>query len=276
MRKISYIDILHEMNSGGTSKIFFGVDTRTGFPVAVKELDPHLFKNPEIKELFIEEANRYLYLEHPNIVKLEDLLLLDSLDTGYLVMEFIEGKNLKEHINKLSGPLPFVNAALFIYEALKAIEYVHDSGILHNDIKPSNIMLTEDMRIKVIDFGISIDVNRNQILENMFTPYYASPEQTIPGRRVDKRTDIYSMGITLFELVMGRPPFSGNNLTRSELIEKVRTEKVPPVISTKPYDLPFLDTINHIIQKATQKDPDYRYQDCETFMNDLEELLLLM
>ena len=254
MQRISYIEIIKELNAGGTAKIYLGVDTHTGFLVAVKELDAQLFKNPEIKQLFISEANRYLYLDHPNIVKLENLLLLPNHDTGYLVMEYIEGKNLKEYINGVTGPLPFANAAMFVYEALNAIEFAHDHGFVHNDIKPSNIMLTEKepIEIKLIDFGISIDTNQKQVLENMFTPYYASPEQTIPGHLVDKRTDIYSMGITLYELVVGRPPFSGKNLSRTELIEKVRSEKVPEVFSAEIFNQPYLELINEIIQKATQ------------------------
>lgn len=273
MQRIAYIEIIKELNAGGTSKIYLGVNTHTGFPVAVKELDSQLFRNPEIKRLFINEANRYLYLDHPNIVKLEDLLLLPTHDTGYLVMEYIDGKNLKEYIKGVTGPLPFENAAMFVNEALKAIEFAHESGFIHNDIKPSNIMLNDQMEIKVIDFGISIDINQQQILENMFTPYYASPEQTIIGRTVDKRTDIYSMGITLYELVVGRPPFSGINLSRSELIEKVRTGKIPEVKSNHVYNQPYLNLINNIIQKATQKDPDSRYQNCESFRDDLESML---
>jgi serine/threonine protein kinase len=275
MQRISYIEIIKELNAGGTAKIYLGVDTHTGFLVAVKELDAQLFKNPEIKQLFISEANRYLYLDHPNIVKLENLLLLPNHDTGYLVMEYIDGKNLKEYINGVTGPLPFANAAMFVCEALNAIDFAHNHGFVHNDIKPSNIMLTEKepIEIKLIDFGISIDTNQKQVLENMFTPYYASPEQTIPGHLVDKRTDIYSMGVTLYELVVGRPPFSGKNLSRNELIEKVRSEKVPEVFSAEIFNQPYLELINEIIQKATQKDPDYRYQNCKDFKSDLEQLL---
>ena len=133
MQRIAYIEIIKELNAGGTSKIYLGVNSHTGFPVAVKELDSQLFRNPDIKRLFINEANRYLYLDHPNIVKLEDLLLLPTHDTGYLVMEYIDGKNLKEYIKGVTGPLPFENAAMFVNEALKAIEFAHESGFIHKN-----------------------------------------------------------------------------------------------------------------------------------------------
>jgi serine/threonine protein kinase len=273
-RRISYIELIRELNSGGTSKVYLGVNTLTGYLVAVKELDAQLFKNLEIRSLFINEANRYLDLEHPNIVKLDNLLLLPNHDTGYLVMEYIEGKNLKEYINGVTGPLPFSNAAMILSEALNAIDFAHEQDIIHNDIKPSNIMLTDSdpTEIKVIDFGISIDKNEQQVLSNMYTPYYASPEQTFHGHPVDKRTDIYSMGITLYELVVGHPPFTGKNLSRTELIEKVRTQKVPEVKNTEPFNEPYLDIMNKIIQKATHKDPDFRYQSCREFKDELELL----
>lgn len=270
--KLRYIEIIEEINSGGTSKIYLGINTHTGYRVAVKELNSNLFMNENIRNLFIGEANRYLYLDHPNIVKLEDLFLLEQEETGYLVMEYIEGKNLKEYI-RAYGPLPYQNAAILIIEALKAIDFAHKRDVVHNDIKPSNIMLSELSEIKVIDFGISIDLKTRLDVENMFTPYYASPEQTIPGMDVDHRTDIYSMGISLYELVSGNTPFANRGLDKTQLKYKIRTEPVPYLKSYQSYDLPFEKKLNQIISIATMKDRDNRYQTCEEFIEDLSEII---
>jgi serine/threonine-protein kinase len=187
-------------------------------------------------------------------------------------MEYIEGKNLKEYI-KTYGPLPYQNAAMIITEALKAIAFSHNRDVVHNDIKPSNIMLSDFSEIKVIDFGISIDLQMRLDVQNMFTPYYASPEQTIPGMSVDHRTDIYSMGISLYELVSGNTPFANKGLDKNQLIQKIRTESVPSLKCYNEYDKPFEKKLNHIISTATMKDRDNRYQSCEEFIDDLSEII---
>ncbi len=278
MHKIAYINIIKQIQSGGTSKIYLGISELDGFPYVVKEFDPNLFKNPALRELFKEEANRYLYLDHPNIIQLENLLLLPQYDTGYMVLEYIEGHNLKEHINTITGGrFPVAMAAQFIYETLKPLHYAHQEGFVHNDIKPSNIMLKESSDgtffIKLIDFGISLRSNNQPPVEQMFTPYYASPEQTIAGQVVDIRSDIYSMGITFYELLAGRTPFSGRNLSRNEVIEKVRSEPCPLIGFWEPFDIPLSGQVNEIIARATQKNPDDRYQNCAEFMEDIEVLM---
>ncbi len=272
MRKISYIQLLNEINSGGTAVVYLGVNTHTGYPVAVKELNSQLFKNPIIKTMFIKEANRYLELDHPNIVKLEDFLLLNGEDTGYLVMEYIEGRNLREYMKEITGPLPIQMAAAFVNVSLDAIGYAHERGCIHMDIKPSNIMLSVDHEIKVIDFGISLDLNKSEGNEIMGTPYYMSPEQ-IAGTGIDERTDIYSLGITLYELIVGKPPFSGAELSREELLDIIKTNPLPKISSNNTYDKPLLGNINAIIQKSTAKHPDNRYQSCEEFQEDLMEIM---
>jgi serine/threonine-protein kinase len=205
-------------------------------------------------------------------VKLVDLFLLEQEATSYLIMDYIQGKNLKEYI-RTYGPLPYQNAAMFIIEALKAIAFAHDRGVVHNDIKPSNIMLSDFSEIKVIDFGISIDLQAKLDVQNMFTPYYASPEQTTPGMTIDHRTDIYSMGISLYELVSGSTPFANRGLSKSQLLQKISSEHVPSLKSYQAYDKPFEKKLNLIIATATMKDPEYRYQTCEDFIDDLSELI---
>ena len=269
MKKINNIQIIQPLNSGGTAEVYLGVDVFTGTPVAVKELKPSFFKSEFVREKFLEEANQYLYLDHPNIVKLKDFIKHD--ETHYLVMEYVDGKNLSDHISKVTGPIPIQNIALFLNEVLSAIGYVHTKGLIHLDIKPSNIMLSDRNEIKVIDFGISHDSNGKDLDSVMGSPSYMSPEQ-IEGKNIDFRSDIYSLGITLYEMVTGKLPFS-NCESREEMFSAIKNNDVPYVKVPYDFDEMYEDKINEIIQKSTKKDMKDRYQSCEEFQLDLLEFL---
>jgi serine/threonine-protein kinase len=261
LNKVEYIEIVRLLDSGGSATLYLGVDLNTGNPVAVKELNDYLFRNAYTREKFRQEANRYLELEHRNIVQLVDLILYPT--RGYLIMEFIEGKNLRDYMKQVTGPLPFQNAALFIYETLNALEYAHKNSIIHLDIKPSNIMLSNQNQIKLIDFGISKTRNTVNDGVKMGTPYYMSPEQ-VSGTNIDERTDIYSLGITLYELITGKLPFSDTS-TKEDIIKKIQKDPTPKINASLPIDREFEITLNQVIQKATDKNPQNRYQSCEAF-----------
>jgi len=269
LKKINNIQFIQALNSGGTAEVFLGVDLNTGSPVAIKVLKSSFFKSDFVRQKFLEEANQYLYLEHPNIVKLKDFIILE--DCHYLVMEFIEGKNLSEYITNVTGPVPIQNVALFLNETLSALNYVHSKGLIHLDIKPANIMLSDNNQIKVIDFGISHDSTKNSLDTVMGSPSYMSPEQ-IEGKKIDYRTDIYSMGITLFELVSGRLPFS-NHHTKESMFNAIKENVIPMVETPYKMDQHFEEKINYIIQKATRKNVNERYQSCEEFQIDLLEFI---
>jgi serine/threonine protein kinase len=269
LKRINNIQIIQPLNSGGTAEVFLGVDLNTGLPVAVKELKSSFFKSEFVRQKFIEEANQYLYLDHPNIVKLKDFIKND--DTHYLVMEYVEGKNLSDHISKVTGPIPIQNIALFLNEVLSAIAYVHKRGLIHLDIKPANIMLSDKNQIKVIDFGISHDSSKNDLESVMGSPSYMSPEQ-IDGINIDYRSDIYSLGITLYEMVTGKLPFS-NCETREDMFLAIKQNLVPYVTVPYEFDRDFENKVNYIIQKATNKKPHERYASCEEFQLDLLEFL---
>jgi eukaryotic-like serine/threonine-protein kinase len=258
MKKIgSNIELVEKLNEGGTAIVHLGVNTWTGFPVAVKELKKNFFKSDFVREKFKAEANKYLYLNHPNIVKLHDFI--EEGDSHYLVMELIEGFNLNEYQNKVTGPMPISMAALLISETLKALAHAHQQGVVHLDIKPSNIMLSNKEEIKVLDFGISQDTKEGQSEKLLGTPSYMSPEQ-ISSEKIDHRSDIYAVGITLFELITGRTPFV-NSENREALFKAIKNDPVPTILGSP--------VINAIIQKATAKNKENRYQSCDEFFNDL-------
>ena len=264
------IQIVQPIKAGGTSNLYLGIDMAYGNAVVIKELKPGFFKSEFVRAKFLEEANRYLYLSHPNIVKLKDFI--DKGDTQYLVMEYIEGNDLSDYVSKISGPLPLYNIALLMNEVLSALSYVHKKDLVHLDIKPSNIMLTTDDRVKLIDFGIAHDRTVGNLQNIMGSPYYMSPEQLKEGADIDHRSDIYSLGITIFELMTGRLPFSDCE-TKEELFEAIKKRPIPrfkPLFHVdKEHDL----EINKIIQKATYKDPEARYQNCEELQMDLLKFL---
>lgn len=269
LNRLEYIEIVKKLDAGGSATLYLGVDLNRGEQVAVKELKEHLFKDEYTKQKFREEANRYLDLEHPNIVELVDLILYPN--KGYLVMEYVEGKNLRDYMNTVTGPLPFQNAALLISETLNALEYAHYNEVIHMDIKPSNIMLSNSNQIKLIDFGISYSRDKVNDGSRMGTPYYMSPEQ-IDWKNIDERTDIYSLGITLYELISGRLPFKSNGTTE-ELLSIIKKEPIKPVTALNSYDYELESEMNSIIQKATAKQPEDRYQNCQEFKSALNFII---
>jgi len=259
---INHITIVERINSGGTATIYKGVDTNTGYLVAVKALWRNLSKGQDMKERFLREANYYLYLEHPNIVKLKDFIQKD--DASYLVMEYVDGQNLEEYINKVSGPIPETLAIKIIQEVLAGVQYAHENHVLHLDLKPSNIMITSAGEIKLIDFGIStsfMEANKGNV---MGSPLYMSPEQT-EGYEIDERTDIYSLGITFFQMLTGTTPLKGN-MSRDKLFDRIREGNLP---RAKKY-YPFVsDRLQEVIDNATHVDKSKRYQSAIQFAEAL-------
>lgn len=269
MNRINNIALIEPIKAGGTANLFLGVDLFSGFPVAVKELKPGFFKSELVREKFLEEANRYLYLEHPNIVKLRDFI--DQGDRQFLVMEFIDGNDLSDYVSKISGPLPLYNVALIFNEVLSAMQYVHSKDLIHLDLKPSNIMLTNQDKVKIIDFGISHAISNGDVKSIMGSPIYMSPEQVL-GEKIDHRSDIYSLGITMFEIMTGKRPF-GECQTREELFEAIKHKNLPYIEPLFNTDKEFSYEINEIIQKATAKNPNDRYKSCEELQIDLLQFL---
>ena len=269
--RIFHYEIIKPINSGGTANVYLAVDLHNGLPVALKKLKNGMLENPVMMEKFIEEANRYLYLNHPNIVKLKDFILKDDAKEkeGYLIMEYVEGLNLKNFVEQV-GALPAQNVGLFSMETLAALEYAHNQNVLHLDIKPANIMLSDKNEIKLIDFGISSDAKKS-VKEIMGSPFYMSPEQ-ISGKEIDVRSDIYSVGVTIYELFTGALPFQDSK-TREELFDRIKSSEIPKAKSSFEGDNEYIGIVNEIIQNCTAKNPNDRYQSCDQLQYDIVKLL---
>jgi serine/threonine-protein kinase len=269
MKKINNIELVQVLNSGGTATVYLGIDLFTGYPVAVKELKANMFKSDFVRQKFIEEANQYLYMDHPNIVKLKDFIITE--ENHYLVMEYVDGKNLYDHMTTVTGPLPLQNVALLLNEVLGALSYVHDRNLIHLDIKPSNIMLSTNNSVKLVDFGISQDKKSTVSEKPIGSPAYMSPEQ-VEGDDVDFQSDIYSTGVAMYELLTGSLPFQSSE-TREELFQAIKANKMPHLKANNALDQEHETEMNRIFKKATQKNKKERYQSCEAFQLDIIQFI---
>lgn len=269
LKKINNIELIQELNTGGTATVYLGVDLYTGTPVAVKELKANMFKSDFVRTKFLEEANQYLYLDHPNIVRLHDFIITE--ESHYLVMEYVDGKNLLDYMNTVTGPLPMQNVALFFNEVLSALTYVHAKKLVHLDIKPSNIMLSSSNNLKLVDFGITLDKSTHSKEKMMGSPAYMSPEQILE-EDIDHQSDIYSAGIAMYELLMGKLPFQKCE-SRDELFEAIKKNEMPKIQANNALDQDDEEEMNRIFRKATFKDKSMRYQNCEEFQLDIIQFL---
>jgi serine/threonine protein kinase len=255
------------IGEGGMGNVYLGVHTLIGRKVAIKALNPGLAKNPEIRERFKNEASMLSQLHHPNIVQLYDYVEMD--DGIFLVMEYAEGQPLDEYIEKVTGPIPEEKALPLFAKILDGVAYAHKKNVVHRDIKPSNIIVNAEGKVKILDFGIAkiIGDSNHKLTKTgtkLGTVLYMSPEQ-VKGQGLDLRTDIYSLGITLFEIVTGRCPFDSNS-TEYEVYKKIVEEPLPDARNFYPA---LSAHCAQVIFKATEKDPANRFQTCAEFKNFL-------
>ena len=234
--------------------------------VAVKVLKPEFREDTTFIRKFKSEAQAAAVLTHPNIVNVFDVG--DDNGVYYIVMELIEGITLKEYISK-KGKLSVKEATSIAIQVSMGLEAAHSHGIVHRDVKPQNIIISMDGKVKVTDFGIARAASSNTISSNvMGSVHYSSPEQ-VRGGYSDEKSDIYSLGITMYEMVTGKVPFDGDT-TVAIAIKHLQEEIVPPSIYTP--ELPH--SLEQIILKCTQKSVDRRYQNMEDVIADLKHSLI--
>ncbi len=246
------------LGQGGMSSVYRAVDPNLRRVVAVKMIHPHLSNNEEFVRRFEEEASSVAQLRHPNIIQVYDF----NHDQGlyYMVMEFVLGETLQQRMKRLSANqrrLPYSEIIRYIIDVCEAVDYAHKRQMIHRDIKPANIMLDVNGHAILMDFGIAKIIGGHKHTATgavIGTAMYMSPEQ-VRGDRFDHRTDIYSIGITLFEMVHGRPPFDADSTMT--LMMKHLNEPVPDLRQLQP-DAP--EDLIRVIEKALAKDPAERYQ----------------
>ena len=260
--QIPYYKIIELINSGGTAAVYKAIDLRSGFMVAIKALFPSRAKDEFINQRFREEANHYLYLHHPNITKLVDFI--EYQGKYYIAMEYVNGVPLNVYLNTVTGPLADERLKPLFVKILETVTYLHQNNILHLDIKPSNIMVLEDSSIKMLDMGISAKINdKSSNIKKCGSPAFMSPEQ-IKSQKIGRYTDIFALGITLFNMVTGKLPFTGT--THTEIFNKILSEDLPLITNFYPSANP---SFQRIIEKSTAKNPIDRYQTCEELEMDI-------
>ena len=267
-------ELIEVIGRGGMADVWEGRDIRLGRRVAVKELRSDLARDPSFQARFRREAQSAAALNHPNIVAVYDTGE-DALDDGaiapYIVMEYIDGVTLRQLISSGRRLMPERSLEI-IGGALDALDYAHRHGIVHRDIKPANVMLTRSGDVKVMDFGIARALNDNSTtmtsaLTVMGTAQYLSPEQA-RGEVVDARSDLYSTGVLLYELLTGRPPFTGDSPV-AIAYQHVSEPPLPP----SQMDPMLPSALDAVVLKALAKNADDRYQSAGDFKADIDRSL---
>ncbi|CAK7287345.1 Stk1 family PASTA domain-containing Ser/Thr kinase [Streptomyces sp. RM1] len=261
------------LGRGGMAEVYLAHDTRLGRTVAVKTLRADLARDPSFQARFRREAQSAASLNHPAIVAVYDTGedYIDGVSIPYIVMEYVDGSTLRELLHSGRKLLP-ERAMEMTIGILQGLEYAHRSGIVHRDIKPANVMLTRGGQVKVMDFGIAramgdAGMTMTQTAAVIGTAQYLSPEQA-KGEQVDARSDLYSTGCLLYELLTVRPPFVGDSPV-AVAYQHVREEPQPPSV----FDPEITPEMDAIVLKALVKDPDYRYQSADEMRADIEACL---
>ena len=265
--KLDHYQVERVVARSGMASIFEAIDTRTGRKVAIKVPHPEMEADPVLFERFKREIEIGQKLDHPGVMKVYPN---DDRSDLYMVMEWVPGRLLRKILveqGKLS-PERAVNIAIQI---CKALDYIHSKGIIHRDLKPENIMVDDDDRIKIIDFGIAGDsaarrITFTKITDAMGTPDYISPEQ-VKGNRGDGRSDIYAVGIMLYEMLTGKVPFTGNNAFVI-MNDRLLNDPIPPRVANP--DLS--PQLQEVLYRALERDPRNRYLTAQEFAYDLEHL----
>ena len=251
----------------GMASIYRGVDLRNGREVAIKVPHPEMEADPVLFDRFKREESIGKQMDHPGVMK---VFTDDDRSKVYMVMEWVNGRLLRTILTQ-NGKLPVERAIRITARICDALQYIHSHGVVHRDLKPENIMVDDDDNIKLIDFGIASQAGSRRLTfaklsQVMGTPEYISPEQ-VKGKRGDGRSDIYALGVMLYEMLSGKTPFSGPNafaiMNDRLLNHPVPPREVAPEISPE---------LQEVIYRALERDPKSRYATAREFAWDLEHL----
>jgi hypothetical protein len=258
--------ILSEIGAGGMGRVLLAQDEALGRKVAIKTLAPRYAEDLVLRARFMQEARAMARLSHPNIVRIYNLGPGD--EPPHFVMELLDGAPLTGAAARLS----FEQKAELLHKVVLAVDFLHAAGIVHRDLKPGNILAGPDLEPKLLDFGLALDLGRRERLSKAGdiagTPEYLSPEQAAGAENLDARTDIFSLGAVLYEMLTGAPPFTA--ATTAELLRRIREEDAVPPRRLNP-KVP--EGLQNICMKALEKDPSLRYATAREMADDLRRYL---
>ncbi|MDO5559154.1 MAG: Stk1 family PASTA domain-containing Ser/Thr kinase [Oscillospiraceae bacterium] len=257
-------EIQKRIGAGGMADVYMAYDIEENREVAVKILKNEFINNDEFLKRFKNESKAVSMLSHPNIVKILDVGFNDEI--RFIVMEYIDGITLKDYIDE-EGCLDWKETAHLVIQILRALQHAHDRGIIHRDIKPQNIMMFKDGTIKVMDFGIAkftYELGITATAQTIGSVHYISPEQAC-GKPTDGKSDIYSVGILMYEMLTGRKPFDTDNPVTVALMQMQDQAELPRNINP---DIP--EGMEEIVLKAIEKNPQDRYQSANDMIRDIE------
>jgi serine/threonine protein kinase len=250
------------IGEGGMASVYEAEHEMLGTKVAIKVLNPMLSANAQIKERFRNEAKLMASLDHPNITKVIDFD--EQPQQLSIVIEYLNGEDLNQNI-KRNGPLSEKEITDVFSQTLSAFQYAHEKGIVHRDIKPSNIFILPNGHVKILDFGIAKLFGQGNEMTHtgtqMGTPIYMSPEQVKADKSIDHRSDIYSLGVTLFFVINGKPPYNSDTDSQFDIFNKIVYEPLP--------EFSIQSKFKDIVLKACQKNREFRYQGCDDILSEL-------
>ncbi len=258
--------IIEELGRGGMGRVYKALDTEIEERVAVKLLKPEIASDEKIIKRFKNELKFARKITHKNVCRMHDLNEYEN--TKYITMEYVPGEDLKSSIRRM-GPLTVGKAVFIAKQICKGLKEAHKLGVVHRDLKPQNIMIDRDGNARIMDFGIARSLKTQGITETgimIGTPHYISPEQ-VTGKDIDQRSDIYSLGIILFEMVTGKVPFEGETPINIAFMHK--TEKAP---DPRKFNTQLSPDISRMILKCMEKDKKKRYQNTEEVLTELRKI----
>ncbi|MCB1052988.1 MAG: serine/threonine protein kinase [Acidobacteria bacterium] len=262
LSKLGRYQILGVLGKGSMGVVYKGMDPQINKLVAIKTMNQKHLSDPNMQERFYREGNVLGQLHHRNIINVYNVG--EDQDTCYIAMEYLDGTTLERQI-RAAGGLSMAKSLEVVRQVCEGVHAAHQRGIIHRDLKPANIFLLNEDHVKVLDFGVAHFKNSQLTTSGVVigTINYIAPEQ-ITGLKIDHRADIFSIGVILYELLAHKHPFEGKNI--SQTMVRIINDEPPPIP-----DLP--KSINEIVKKALSKDRDFRYGDCKTLSDDLEQVI---
>ncbi len=246
-----------DLGEGGMGSVHLARHRTLGTLAALKVLAPGLGRDARFRERFVREARAQAQLQHPGIAQVMDFL--EQGDDLFVVIEYLPGGTLADRLENRRERLPAATAVAWTRQALDALDYAHQHGVIHRDVKPSNLMFDGAGHLKIVDFGIALTLDGRRLTTtgSLGTPHYMSPEQIRRPQEVDHRTDVYAMGVVLYEMLAGHPPFDAISDFEVRLAQ---VNETPKPLATQNPEIP--PTLEAIVMKALAKDPNERYSGC--------------